>query len=175
MVRYFRIQAMHAAASDLHQASSSQQGFTLIEMMTATTLMAILAMIGTAYTVSWVYSANVQTTGDLLTLAYRQGKALAIRNPLAATDTSTAAGIKLENEVFLVCQGSPSATDCSAGGANVVWEASHPGGVTVTVNSAAMSVLRLDSRGGLIDGSGNSLTVAYAVNKGDQSESGDLY
>ncbi len=146
-----------------------------MEVMVAVTLTGILAMVGSIYTVSWVESANVQTTGDLLTQAFKHGQALALRNPQIATGTTPAAGIKLESEVFLVCQGAPTSVDCTASGSSVVWESSHPTGVTVNVNGSTMTVVRMGSSGGAIDGSGDTLTVAFSVSKGDQSETGNLY
>lgn len=151
-----------------------ERGFTLIEAMIVVTLIGMLAVVGVPYTASWFHEADVQKTANVLQSAYGRAKSVALRNPHSVTGDTPAAGLASAGNSVLVCSGDPSAAACAVGGANLVWQSELPAGITLTINSVAMSSHRFNNTGQSIDGAGTITALTYAISKGSRSYDGEL-
>ena len=157
-----------------------QSGVTLIELMIAVILFAIIAAMTAPYTSSWIDSGRVQNAGDILDQAYRQAEALALRNPNAVIGLNPAAGIRNVSGTLVVCAGDPTVTACTTGGANAVWQSTLPNGVTVQVSDFTpltfipLTVLRIDSFGHTLDADASG-ALSYLIERGTESDTNDLF
>lgn len=159
-------------------------GFTLIELLVVIAILALLATMAAPFTMDWVYGSQTREARGKLNQAYATAKALALRNPLKAEGTGSAALLRavMANDVItlLVCPGDPVLTGtgatCVSGHASVAWQASLPAkvGLTLggtTVSTSASATLKLNNRG--MPDSGSSFTLSRGGSNND--ETGTLY
>ncbi len=165
---------------------TGQSGFTLIELMVGL-LITLIFLIGSANSImNWHYRrAITQAKGDL-TAAYSMAKAMAVRNPTAAT-SGACAGLLLvpasgaADHLLFVCAGDPRSANCGSGGSAVLTRRTLPAAMSVSVASTVLSgsnlVLTLDSTGQPTTGT----TYNYALSLGSAalsnmvSDNGSLY
>jgi prepilin-type N-terminal cleavage/methylation domain-containing protein len=164
---------------NLDRVVAINRGFTMVELMVVIAIIGIFAVVAAPYTATWRQDADVRAASSTLELAYGKAKALALRNPVQAYETSAgvreiASGIKIENNVLMVCVGAPTAAGCTAGGAAVVWSGDLPDGIAVTVNNVQLSSLGLDNTGQSIDADGDSTLLTYIATKGAKSHDSEL-
>ena len=152
-----------------------QTGFTLTEVLVVLAISGVLAGATAPYATDFSAKTSLRHAVDTLNQSYQNGKSVALRNPLQVVESNPAAGLKLESGTLLLCQGSPTDANCTASGSRVVWEASIPSGVSIVVNGATMSTIRIDNNGGAIDDGGDVLTVAYSITSGGKNETGSLF
>lgn len=160
-------------------------GFTLVELVVALAIAALLLGAAAPFLSDWSHSAQTGDARAKLASAYAAAKSLALRNPTGAalTDGSgnalPAAGLRLVvsggGSTLFVCQGDPTSGNCAAGGSAVSWQADYPSAVStalggVTASSASALTLALDNRGVPASSTTYSLSRGSSAN----NESGTL-
>ena len=153
----------------------AQSGFTLTEILIVIAITGVLAAATAPYSSNWTDTTNVRHATDMLNQSFQNGKTVALRNPLQVVGSNPAAGLNLESGILLLCQGDPADSNCTAGGSRVVWQSTIPDGVTVQINGANLTNIEIDNTGGAIDGSGNTLAVAYSISRGSKNATGTLF
>lgn len=161
-------------------------GMTLIELIVAVAIAALLMAAAAPLLTDWTASAQTGEARAKLAAGYAAAKALALRNPgaVALTDSAgsalPAAGLKLvggsSNHTLYVCSGDPGATTCAAGGSSVTWQADYPATVATVlagtaVASGSVVTLALDNRGQPTG------ATTYSLRRGGSAhdETGTLY
>ena len=150
-----------------------QTGFTLVELMITLALIAMLAMMATPYTASWIHSAQVQTTVATLEQAFASAKALALRNPAGVKGSDPAASVNLVGNTLVVCSGAAGDAGCVG---DMVWQGDVTDGVSIQLGGASLTSIVFDNSGQAIDESGNALTsLDLHIAKGEASHDDHLY
>jgi prepilin-type N-terminal cleavage/methylation domain-containing protein len=155
-------------------------GFTLVELMVTTALVATMVLAVAPLATNWIYGSQTLSGLTMVTEGFNVAKALALQNPNAVPTPSASAGMKLATDgtttTVYVCTGSSTATGCGSGGGNVVWNATYSGLVTTTLNGATLTqtaplTLDIDNRGEL------SAAAVFTITRGasGNTESFTLY
>lgn len=150
---------------------SHGRGFTLIELLVTLAISSMLLLASAPYLSDWTYSRQIKDANSKLQSAYGLAKALAMRNPDAASATAAAAGIKVvtgnSTRAVYVCKGDPASAACATGGASLLWSADFPAAITMTlggtnVTSSSAVTLAINNRGVPTTG----LVYGYTLSRG---------
>lgn len=127
-------------------ARSRIYGFGMMELLIVVAIGSLLLLAGVPLTRGWMADATIQQAESQLLQAYAKTRALALRNPLAASGSEPAATLRIVNgNTVQVQQGASGAIVWSAtGGAQQEW--------LVTTNPSSLvagcgNALQLDNAG----------------------------
>jgi len=148
---------------------SGEKGFSLVELMVVVSIIAVLALAGSLFSISWVQAARVDEAKSKLLQGFRMARALAQRNPEDIRVPDAAAGIKLSGAgVLLVCIGDPASSNCAENGSSTKWRAVMPVNTSVEIGPAGGTVIGVDNTGMPLSAS------AYTIKNGGEHEKGTL-
>lgn len=153
-------------------------GFSLVELLVVTAIVAVLVLVAMPFTRGWNDEASVAEGKSMFKRAVGKAQAVALRNPLGHDQSYPAAGVRLIRGVLIVCEGHPVSAGCSDGGSAMLWREALPSGVSIQVNDAAWTHLAVNNRGRLINNSGAVQVIRYSVNRGsvnDNDAANELY
>ena len=128
-------------------------GFTLVEIMIAITLVAILAMVGAPLTNSWSTSADMVTAKGVLRQAITRAKTVAVRNEFGLTENKSAAAICIASDKKIEVRranNSNNSASCNTNGGTVVWKASISQTLAVKRGTTAFSCACFDNKGQIL-------------------------
>ncbi len=151
-----------------------QGGVTLIELMIAILIAALLVLVTMPFTGAWIHSAQVHEGRGALVQAWGQAKAIALRNPEKVQQNTPAAELLINaDNSITVC---PSL--CASTHVSRHWTIPLPAGVAVAFTDPAATAIRLNNIGEPLDTSGvlvSNRQITYQVSKGTEEDVGTLY
>lgn len=140
--------------------------------MVVVSIIGVLALVAVPYTKAWIYNAQINDAKSQLNSAFKQSKALALRNPIDARgDSSSASCISLTNNKLEVRE--PNGNNCSG---IVIWQGKWPEGVDLSNNNKNITTIFINNRGAVLS---NNIplnsNLDYALSKGSVNDTGQLY
>lgn len=128
-----------------------QHGFTLIEMMISITILAILLVMGSSLTQTWLDRSQVNSAITVLKNSMAQAKAAALRNPNNALLNTPSVSVCLDssNTLHIIRANIASTAPCSPTSANNSLLQSTPlaNGISIKHGTALFACLSFNSRG----------------------------
>lgn len=124
-----------------HTRQRNAQGFTLVEVMVVVALLAIVAGMGTYFSVDFLHKAQRREARDQFSMGYRKAKSMAMRNVSALTGNEVATLVCLGSDQVLrvyvrddtTSPATALPTSCISTGITPVWSAQIAGGSATTV------------------------------------------
>ncbi|MBZ8141737.1 hypothetical protein CLD22_17750 [Rubrivivax gelatinosus] len=139
-------------------APRRQRGLTLVEMMIALALMAMLALMVAQLGSSWTDNARLTRVQALFQQAYDSTKSAALQNNLARARGEGAASLCIAAGSFSVVLGD----DCSA---HPIWSFAHDAGTGVELADGS-TCIALDSAGIAVPATDCSTDLRYSITTG---------
>ena len=135
------------------------RGFTLVEVMVAVSLIAILAAVGAPLTAQWTTSAEQTSAKGVMAQAVGRAKALAMRNQFGINEDKSAAAICLSNTnqvQVLTASSTITSVNCGTGGGVSTWQSTMGSSLSFKVAGSTLSCLCFDTKGKIINTSASS-------------------
>ncbi len=132
----------------------ARSGFTLLELVVALAVSAILMLGASMSATYWNTSTDLMTAKSSLSEGYMRLRAMALRNPQLISDSSAASStltLNASTNTLLLC---PGGSGCST----PAWSSPLPTGVQIALAGEALNCIALNSSGQLVSGSGGCNT-----------------
>lgn len=128
-----------------------QQGFTLIELMISITILAILLVMGSSLTQTWIDRSQVNNTMTIVKNTMSQAKVAALRNPNNSLSSTPSVSVCLDssNTLHIVRANVANSTPCSLSSANntLLQSTALANGINIKHGTALFACLSFNSRG----------------------------
>lgn len=139
----------------------NQQAFTLLELCIAMAIASILLLSASMSVSYWNNNTDLMTAKASLTEGYMKMRAMALRNPVATSDSASATStlsLNASTNTLVLCSGS---TGCST----PTWSSLLPTGVQIAVGGEVLNCLAMNSSGQLVNGSNSCVTsgASYSI------------
>ncbi|WP_436913946.1 pilus assembly FimT family protein [Acinetobacter schindleri] len=149
---------------------SKHTGFTLIELMITITVLAIILMIGSSLTRSWIDQSQVNNAVSALQEAVTQTKAIAIRNTHNTTLQEASASLCIYGSTIQIIHGS-----CPSIESNTALQTfSLSEGVSIKENANELRCMDFNYIGVIVPGSTCLTTAPPTLIVGKNNESAEI-
>ena len=135
----------------ISQLLPRQLGFTLIELMITITILAILLVMGSSLTQTWIDRSQVNNTITIVKNTMLQAKVAALRNPYNSLSNTPSVSVCLDssNILHIIRANIASTEPCSTTSANNSLLQSTPlaSGISIKHGTVLFACLSFNSRG----------------------------